>query len=84
MLVKKILPPRWTFKTRKTLPTELPHYLVDVWSKEGDSYPHNEVFPVVWAQATEEEEPNTQVVEDKAMQEEAEEEGEEEEPKTRR
>ena len=54
VLVKKILPPRWTFKTRKTLPTELPHYLVDVWSKEGDSYPHNEVFPVVWAQATEE------------------------------
>lgn len=54
VLAKKILPSRWIFKTRKTRPTKLPHYLVDVWSKEGDSFPHNKVFPFVWAQATEE------------------------------
>ena len=54
VLAKKILPSRWTFKTRSTRPTKLPHYLVDVWSTEGDSFPHNKVFPFVWAQATEE------------------------------
>ena len=49
ILVKKYLPAVWTFKTRKTSPADVPHYLLDIWSKKGQTFPRLKVFPGVWS-----------------------------------